>query len=212
MIRLLPLLAESNPTALGWAPRPAFAERAIAPAAFSETEDPDQVESFAVVYEGWKLIKNTTRPEGWPEYELFDHAADPLNAENVAEEHPEVVEQLSGYLEKWHEAARREIDTYCDDCVDNDNRVVEEMHKSLKPKKWFVALHEEHLEREAAIDKTLHTALSKHKGTYLYGLSLKVKALQKEDDPAAVDLIEAEVDKVNEDEEYFRGLMLDPGG
>jgi len=102
---LLPLLAESNPNSLGWAPRPAIAERALAPAAFNEEEDPDQVASFAIVYQGWKLIKNTSRPEGWPEYELFDHEADPLNADNVADENPEVVERLAGYLEKWHEAA-----------------------------------------------------------------------------------------------------------
>jgi arylsulfatase len=102
---LLPLLAEANPASLGWASRPAIAERSLAPAAFSEEEDPDQVASFAIVYEGWKLIKNTTRPEGWPEYELYDHEADPLNADNVAEEHPEMVERLAGYLEKWHEAA-----------------------------------------------------------------------------------------------------------
>ena len=57
------------------------------------------------MYEGWKLIKNTSRPEGWPEYELYDHEADPLNAHNVAEENPEMVERLAGYLEKWHEAA-----------------------------------------------------------------------------------------------------------
>ena len=102
---LLPLLAAANPSSLGWASRPAIAERALAPAAFSKEEDPDQVASFAIVYEGWKLIKNTSRPEGWPEYELFDHEADPLNAHDLAEENPEMVERLAGYLEKWHEAA-----------------------------------------------------------------------------------------------------------
>jgi len=102
---LLPLLAEVNPTSLGWSPRPAFAERAMAPAAFTSEEDPDQVESFAIVYEGWKLIRNTSRPEGWPEFELYDHQADPLNAHDLADENPEIVERLSGYLEKWHAAA-----------------------------------------------------------------------------------------------------------
>jgi len=102
---LLPLLAESNPNSLGWAPRPAIAERAFAPAAFENEDDPDQVESFAIIHDGWKLIKNTTRPEGWPEFELYDHKADPLNIDDVADEHPEIVERLAGYLGKWHEAA-----------------------------------------------------------------------------------------------------------
>jgi hypothetical protein len=113
--------------------------------------------------------------------------------------------------EKWHEAARREIDEYCDECVENGNRMVEELHKSLKPKKWFVALHEEYGEQEKEIDQALEAAFTKQQKTYLYGLGLKVKALEKEDDPLAIELIKAEVDKVNENHEYFRNLMLKSG-
>jgi arylsulfatase A-like enzyme len=101
---LLPLLAEANPTSLGWSPRPAFAERAYAPAAF-ENEDPLQLDSLAVVDGDWKLIKNTGRPEGWPEYELYDHRDDPLNLVNVADKHPEIVERLGQTLDRWHRSA-----------------------------------------------------------------------------------------------------------
>jgi arylsulfatase A-like enzyme len=101
---LLPLLAESDPTSLGWRPRPAFAERSFAPAAF-EAEDEMRLETQVVIHEGWKLIRNISRPEGWPEYELFDHAADPLNLDDVADENPEKVAELARVLEGWHRSA-----------------------------------------------------------------------------------------------------------
>jgi arylsulfatase A-like enzyme len=69
--------------------------------------DPNEseVESWAVVEDGWKLIKNGHRPEGHPEFELFDHRKDPLNLENVADDHPEVVARLAATLEAWHKEA-----------------------------------------------------------------------------------------------------------
>jgi arylsulfatase A-like enzyme len=101
---LLPLLADSDPRSLGWRQRPAFAERSYAPAAF-ERQDDVKLETQAVIHEGWKLIRNTSRPEDWPEYELYDHVADPLNLENVADAHPDKVEELARLLDGWQEAA-----------------------------------------------------------------------------------------------------------
>jgi len=101
---LLPLLSKGQAQALGWISRPAFAERANAPAAF-ENEDTHKLESRAMVYEGWKLIHNVSRPEGWPEYELYDHRQDPLNLKDVAAEHQEIVERMARELESWHETA-----------------------------------------------------------------------------------------------------------
>ncbi len=108
---LLPLLAGSNPTSLGWKPRPAVAERAQAPAA-NEGEKNAELESLAVVDGDWKLIWNTYIPDDRPEYELYDHKKDPINLSNVADEHPEVVERLAEYLKNWHEGAlAAKIDT-----------------------------------------------------------------------------------------------------
>jgi arylsulfatase A-like enzyme len=109
---LLPLLAGApDPARLGWRSRPAFAERAIAPVAFEMDED--ATESWAIVDDGWKLIKNGTRPDGRPEFELYDHRNDPLNLHDVASANPEVVGRLAARLEAWHEdalAARVEPD------------------------------------------------------------------------------------------------------
>jgi arylsulfatase A-like enzyme len=100
---LIPLLASTDPVSLGWTNRPAFAERALAPVAFEPNEE--EVESWAIVDDGWKLIKNGHRPEGHPEFELFDHRKDPLNLENVAAEYPKVVERLAATLEAWQKEA-----------------------------------------------------------------------------------------------------------
>ena len=39
-----------------------------------------------------------------PEFELFDHAEDPLNAHDVAAKHPDVVERLAKELDGWKRA------------------------------------------------------------------------------------------------------------
>ncbi len=101
---LLPLLVDGErPHELGFRRWPAFAERAM----FPSEPDPKgrDVESTVVIEGGWKLIRNTTRPEGWPEYELYNHREDPLDVKNVAAAHPEVLEKLKELLESWHKAA-----------------------------------------------------------------------------------------------------------
>jgi arylsulfatase A-like enzyme len=101
---LLPLLASERPEELGWRRRPAFAERAHAPGAFSDDAEP--IEAITVVDDGWKLIKNLATPGDRPEYELYDHREDPLNITNVAAGHPEIVERLAKVLDGWHQSAR----------------------------------------------------------------------------------------------------------
>jgi arylsulfatase A-like enzyme len=70
--------------------------------------------SMAIVEGGYKLIHNTERAQGSPEYELFDHRKDPLDLHDVAAEHPDVVAHLARELAAWQkaaEAARLEPDT-----------------------------------------------------------------------------------------------------
>jgi arylsulfatase A-like enzyme len=101
---LLPLMGGSDPASLGWKPRPAVAERRWAPITNDGEVDVD-VDSFAVVDGRWKLVWNTSRPDLRPEHELFDHRQDPLNLHDVARQHPEVVERLADYLERWRDSA-----------------------------------------------------------------------------------------------------------
>ena len=86
----------------GWKPRPAISERVPQT---SEMPADQSRESVAIVDTNWKLIQNTTRPPDLPEFELFDYYKDPLNKENVAAEHPDVVARLSKLIAGWREMA-----------------------------------------------------------------------------------------------------------
>lgn len=102
---LLPLLASpESPSRLGWTPRPAFAERRPSDT-FSTIGEENEVESWVIVADGWKLIRNGRRPESWPEFELYDYVNDPLDQSDVAADNPEVVEQLAAELDAWLEQA-----------------------------------------------------------------------------------------------------------
>ena len=64
--------------------------------------DDDMVDAFSIISDGFKLVHNVERPEGVPEFELYDHAADPLDQNDLAAERPEVVERLKEQLDAWH--------------------------------------------------------------------------------------------------------------
>ena len=46
-------------------------------------------------------MKNFEFREGHREIELYDHVEDPINLIDVADEHPEVVDELLPALERW---------------------------------------------------------------------------------------------------------------
>jgi arylsulfatase A-like enzyme len=102
---LLPLLLAAqkgtSPQSLGWANPPAFTERVDSPSESTE----GSADSYAVVRDGWKLIWNVVVRDERPEIELFDHRNDPLNLDNVAAEHQEVVAELRPLLENWRKSA-----------------------------------------------------------------------------------------------------------
>ncbi len=102
---LVPLMAASDaPEELGWVSRPAFSERRDG--GFGEEDPPlPDIESLAVVLDGWKLVKNLNVPEGRSELELYSHVDDPLNLDDVAADHPDVVERLANEIDRWQARA-----------------------------------------------------------------------------------------------------------
>jgi hypothetical protein len=67
---------------------------------------PRDAECYAIVLDGWKLVHNTkARPPGIPEYELYDHRRDPLDAVEVSRAHPDVVARLARELDLWRRSA-----------------------------------------------------------------------------------------------------------
>jgi len=82
----------------GWEPQPAISQKA-------ETKQsggprPYDTEAYAIVSDGWKLIHNTKPPEGTGEYELFNHAEDPLDLKNLSADNPDKVKALASLLEQ----------------------------------------------------------------------------------------------------------------
>jgi hypothetical protein len=89
-----------------WRARPAISEKAVTNPSKGAAPAPHDTEAHAIVDGGWKLVHNTVRPRGGPEFELFDFAKDSLNLRDVAGEHPDVVQRLSKRLEGWRQMAR----------------------------------------------------------------------------------------------------------
>ena len=107
---LVPLMTSrqsgsSNGEAAGWSSRPAITEKNLASDAVG-APPPRDIEATAIIYEGWKLIVSTRKDsDDLPQFELFRQSGDPLDQENLADQHPEVVERLEGMLEEWREVA-----------------------------------------------------------------------------------------------------------
>jgi arylsulfatase A-like enzyme len=88
---------------LGWETRPAVLEEHKRKQQGPDADEDD--ESYAIVFDGWKLIQNVqTRRK--PEFELFNHSADPLDTKDLAGESPDRVETLKTELAWW----RRMVD------------------------------------------------------------------------------------------------------
>ena len=92
-------LAEAA-AASGWQPRAAVSEKAKTGSASGPP--PLDTESYAIVLDGWKLIHNRIPAAGAPEFELYNHTEDPLDQNDVAADHSDVVERLKGELDNWH--------------------------------------------------------------------------------------------------------------
>ena len=90
---LLPLVASpDDPASLGWVERAVLSERKRIPSR-RERADYD-VDQYSVISDGWKLVQNVDPPEGMPEFELYNHVEDPLNHNELAAEHPDIVDRL----------------------------------------------------------------------------------------------------------------------
>jgi arylsulfatase A-like enzyme len=91
--------------AAGDGERPAIIEKAVTQE--KGGPPPRDTAAFAIVAGGYKLVHNTVRPRGGPEFELFDHRSDPLDAHDVSAAHPEVVERLRRELTAWKQVAEQ---------------------------------------------------------------------------------------------------------
>ena len=122
---LVPLLAapSSGPVhaASARTARPAVIEKA--PTREGGGPPPRDFESYAIILDGWKLVRNVKGPAGGPEFELYDHRKDPLDKTDRAAGQPEVVKRLANELEQWRrmtEAARLPPDSQSSEGLSKD--------------------------------------------------------------------------------------------
>jgi arylsulfatase A-like enzyme len=95
---LVPLMGDGARP--GW-PRPAITEAVgrIDPSVAGKEE------SYALSLGDWKLAHHLVRPPNRPEFELFDRKKDPLDATDVAAQHPEIVARLLREMQAWQRMA-----------------------------------------------------------------------------------------------------------
>jgi arylsulfatase A-like enzyme len=86
----------------GWTPRPVISERVPTTPVVREEQ---KRQSVSIIDGNWKLIHNSVQSPGLPEFELFDYYKDPLNQNNVAADHPDVVARLSKAIAGWRQMA-----------------------------------------------------------------------------------------------------------
>jgi arylsulfatase A-like enzyme len=100
---MVPLMraAEGNDSAaeLGWENRPAISERYI-----HSSMGPglgEQFNFYSMLTDEWKLVRKMTIEGETVTHELYDPASDPLDQNDVAAEHPEVVDRMVAQLDSW---------------------------------------------------------------------------------------------------------------
>ena len=64
----------------------------------------DDYESYAVLLDGWRLVRDVQPEDG---FELYDHATDPLAINDVAADHPDVVERMSREYDRWKQRSEQ---------------------------------------------------------------------------------------------------------
>jgi hypothetical protein len=100
------------------------------------------------------------------------------------------------------------IKSYGQDCRDNGNLITEAPPEALWPMAGAVRLHSDFLRKQQTIDQKLVRELASLADTYVKGIEKQIERLRQDDDPAAVKLLEKEIDSVHEKENYFPSLML----
>ena len=114
----------------------------------------------------------------------------------------------------YRDTSERNLETYMEECRRGDNRIPPLPQDGKAPIRGiltfrdFTETHEEFFDKQTALDEQLISSLSQLAPTYILGLEKQIERLKKDNDPAAIALIEEEVEKTRGSNTYFPYLML----
>jgi serine/threonine protein kinase len=94
------------------------------------------------------------------------------------------------------------------DCEHDHNRIPESLHGRLEDVSGLEEVHDECFEIQKTIELNLRRSLSQFSSTYILGLEKQIERLMNANDPAAIEALKGEIDKVKDDSDYFPDLML----
>ncbi len=106
------------------------------------------------------------------------------------------------------EAAETALEEFVTECRTNNNRLPAKLGKNFETFRDFAEIHEEYLAKQEAIDATMMEGLGKLTSLYITGLEKQIERLKADNDPAAVKMIEDEVEKSRSNSSHFPTLML----
>lgn len=106
------------------------------------------------------------------------------------------------------ETAETALESFIEQCEADNHRLPEKLGKDLANFKDLGAVYSESLDKQTAIDELLNQNLSTLTAFYITGLEKQVERLKADKDPAAVKLIEEELQNARTRPDYFPALML----
>ena len=110
---------------------------------------------------------------------------------------------------KDNEESRMEsLSRLVEDWKSQNFRIPEKPHLEYDIAKPLKAILDEHLKNQAHIDEELQQGFAPHAEFYIYGLEKTIEHLKKDDDPAAISLIQNEIEQTKSDPQHFVDLMM----
>ena len=122
------------------------------------------------------------------------------------------VRKLARLIRKFSGASRDELETALDAAEKiweaDGYRIPEVLPAEFAEFTVLTAEHTQFLAEQAALDTKLTSTISSQASVYVLGLDNQIAKLKATDDPAAIALLQKEIDAVKGDPEYFSSLFL----
>ncbi len=120
--------------------------------------------------------------------------------------------KLARHIRKFSGATRDELEEALESAeaiwVEDDHRIPEVFPSELSEFTVLSAEHVEFLAEQTELDAKLQRNISSQASVYVLGVENQIEKLKPTDDPAAIALLQEEIDSVKDDPEYFASQIL----